>query len=89
MANARLEMLYSADLERRMKIAQKIFFRVAHGPLGEREIYRPLNLQADFCRELLWHMKADSMLRCIERKWGHVEGASFSDSLRNRLALAG
>ena len=88
MANARAEMLYSADLERRMKIAQKIFFKVAHGRLSDREIYRPLNVQADLCRELLWHMEADSMVRLNERKWEHVEGATFSDSLRNRMALA-
>ena len=89
MANTRAEMLNSAELERRMMIAQKIFFKVEQGPLSDRDIYRALSIQAAICKELLWMMEADGMLCRNEQKWGRVEGAVFSDSLRNRLALAG
>jgi hypothetical protein len=89
MANARAEMLFSADLERHMKIAQKIFFNLGQGGMGDRDIYRQVNISADLCRALLLNMKADGMLRYNERKWEHVEGATFSNSFRNRLALAG
>ncbi len=89
MANARGEMLHTADLERHMKIAQKIFFNLGKGGMGNRDIYRQASISADLCRELLWNMKADGMLRYNEQKWEHVEGAVFSDSLRNRLALEG
>lgn len=88
MANARAEMLHTADLEKRTEIARKIFFKVMHSPLCDRDIYRALSIQAAMCRELLSIMEEQGMLRCQEQKWRCVEGAEFSDSIRHRLALA-
>lgn len=88
MANARVEMTHSAELERRFEIARKIFFKVLGGPLNDRDIYRALSIRAELCRELLRVMEEVGVLQQDAKRWECVEGAVFSDSIRDRLALA-
>lgn len=87
MANARAEMLHTAELEWRMEMARKIFFIVSQGPRSARDIYRALSLPAEPCQQLLRFLESQQLLSREEKEWRSVEGAVFTDSIRSSMAL--
>ena len=87
MANYRTVLLFSAEEARRVKDKRRILSKLSRGGLETRQIYRPLHIEADYCRELLAELDADSYVGRNGGIWERIEGRTLPMSPVERLAL--
>jgi len=87
MANHRASLLFSAADTRRMKDKRRIFDKLADGAHDSRSIYKPLHIQADYCRDLLSEMKVDNFVERNASLWNRIEGRTLTANSSEHLQL--
>jgi predicted Rossmann fold nucleotide-binding protein DprA/Smf involved in DNA uptake len=84
MVNARAAMLHSAEDEHRELLMEKIFSKLAEGPLEHRAIVRKFHsLPTTQCLELLNHLEDRGRVALVDSKWQRVETVNIPAALSN------
>lgn len=84
MANARAEMLGTAERERLQLLAKRIVERLCDSNQSTREIYRGLGISAAEAERLLFPMQKGGLLHRSEGKWGlSKDAALLRDDVQN------
>ncbi|MGL5019016.1 MAG: hypothetical protein ACRDBP_12845 [Luteolibacter sp.] len=84
MVNARAAMLHSAEEEHREQVIEKIFSKLAEGPLDHRAIVRKFHsLPTTQCLELLSTLDGRGRVAFVENKWQRVEPVNTPAALSN------
>lgn len=84
MVNARAAMLHSAEDEHRELLMEKIFSKLAEGPLEHRAIVRKFHsLPTTQCLELLNYLEDRGRVALVDSKWQRVETVNTPAALSN------
>ena len=73
MVNARSAFLRSAEELQLRRLKDKVLFKLADGPMPNRDLYRALSLKAARCLELMQMLEAESLVERSEGMWRRVE----------------
>ena len=87
MANHRASLLFSAADARRTADKRRILNKLGDESLAARQIYHPLHLTADYCRELLTEMVADVLVEHNGYLWNRIEGKALVVTSSDHLQL--
>jgi hypothetical protein len=87
MANARVAMLKSAEIEEKQRLANQILRKLGDGPRSKRDLYRTFTISAAYCEEMLVAMEPAGLIRRVDGGWERTHEGPPPESRVKELFL--
>jgi hypothetical protein len=85
MANARLAMLGTAEIERKRQLAQRVLYKLGDGKLSQRDFCRAFTIHAPRIEEVLTVLEPAGLVRRVGSKWERTHQGPLPDTTLEEL----
>jgi hypothetical protein len=85
MANARIAMLRTAEIERKRHVAQLVLRKLGNGNFSKREICRAYTIPAPRCEEVLMVLEPAGLVRRVGDEWERLNQGPLPDTTLEEL----
>ena len=87
MANARVAMLGTAEIEKKRHLAQRVLGKLADGNFSKRDICRAFTIPATRCEEVLTVLEPAGLVRQVDGNWERLNKGPFRDTEMDALFI--
>jgi len=87
MANARVAMLGTAEIERKRHLAQRVLRKLGDGQFSQRDICRGLTIRAPLCEEVLTVLEPAGLVRRVDGNWERLNKGPFRNTEMDALFI--
>lgn len=87
MANARVAMLETAEMEKKRQLATRILYKLGDGRLSKRDLCRTFTISAPLCEEVLVAMEPAGLVRRVGDDWERTQQEPLPDTGMKELFL--
>ncbi len=85
MANARVAMLGTAEIERKRQLAKRVYSKLGDGKFSKRDICRAFTIPAARCEEVLTVLEPAGLVRRVGGEWERLNQGPLPDTTLEEL----